>query len=600
MTGRGSRLHGMGWAPGLVGLGLLCALAHAPAEAEDKVIPDRTVVLTFDDGVRSHLEFVAPLLKELEFNATFFISRRWLTDTEHFLSWAEVAQLHEMGFEIGNHSWNHDDYGQPANAAGLAGELTLVDNALAEAGVPKPVSFAWSGNGFGPEGLAVLRGHGILFARRGKQPEIPYGLTEPGAAYDLERHDPLLMPSTFDAYPETTLDDLRAAVSRAADGKVAVLQFHGVPDEAHPWVSTERERFREYMLYLKRQGCRVLAMRDLAEFVDPLAPPQDAMARVRFTPGATHVELPQEVIANRADPVQWLAYMMNAHGYTLEEAAASFAYPPDVLQAKMAQIGFAPTTAADLEGKRAPTPPTPTAETLARVLPYPGGGRHPRIGFLDGAVDPRRGTKISVFPWWDETSYVVLDVPEAIYCEEGMLFLAHTHMPTMWDLAHTRIENADWKWDASREAWKYALRLPNGVWFGAEAKATPGGAAFELWLENGSDTPLRGLRTQVCAMLKGLEGCNAQDGDIVVRRDGVAAVRHEDGRHWVLTAFDQWYRTWNNPPVPCMHSDPKLPDAEPGERVSVTGVIRFYEGDDIDGEIARLAETIEPAEGAQP
>ena len=49
-----------------------------------------------------------------------------------------------------------------------------------------------------------------------------------------------------------------------------------------------------------------------------------------------------------------------------------------------------------------------------------------------------------------------------------------------------------------------------------------------------------------------------------------------------------------------MHSDPKLPDAEPGERVSVSGVIRFYEGDDIDGEIARLAETIEPAEGAQP
>src|SRR5439155_24917663 len=35
------------------------------------------------------------------------------------------------------------------------------------------------------------------------------------------------------------------------------------------------------------------------------------------------------------------------------------------------------------------------------VLPYPGG-RHPRIGFLDGAVNPQRDTKVSVFTPWDE------------------------------------------------------------------------------------------------------------------------------------------------------------------------------------------------------
>jgi len=29
------------------------------------------------------------------------------------------------------------------------------------------------------------------------------------------------------------------------------------------------------------------------------------------------------------------------------------------------------------------------------VLPYPGG-RHPRIGFLDGAIDPQRETKFTL------------------------------------------------------------------------------------------------------------------------------------------------------------------------------------------------------------
>ena len=45
----------------------------------------------------------------------------------------------------------------------------------------------------------------------------------------------------------------------------------------------------------------------------------------------------------------------------------------------------------------------------SRVLPYPGG-RHPRIGFLDGAINPQRETKVSVFTPWDPSSYVVVDV----------------------------------------------------------------------------------------------------------------------------------------------------------------------------------------------
>src|SRR5690349_25051461 len=61
------------------------------------------------------------------------------------------------------------------------------------------------------------------------------------------------------------------------------------------------------------------------------------------------------------------------------------------------------------------------------VLPYPGG-RHPRIQFLDGAVDPQRETKISVFTPWDPFSYVVADIPEAIWSNLGLTYLAHTHV----------------------------------------------------------------------------------------------------------------------------------------------------------------------------
>ena len=69
----------------LPGLGLT-------ATAAPQRIPDRTVVLTFDDAVKSHRTFVAPL-KELGFNATFFVTHRWMDDKTNFMTWAEIAKI---------------------------------------------------------------------------------------------------------------------------------------------------------------------------------------------------------------------------------------------------------------------------------------------------------------------------------------------------------------------------------------------------------------------------------------------------------------------------------------------------------------------------
>src|SRR5688572_14828450 len=49
---------------------------------------------------------------------------------------------------------------------------------------------------------------------------------------------PLLLPSTGDARPFWTLDNLKRATSQAKNGRVAILQFHGAPDLEHPWVHT--------------------------------------------------------------------------------------------------------------------------------------------------------------------------------------------------------------------------------------------------------------------------------------------------------------------------------------------------------------------------
>ena len=255
--------------------------ARLAAAPQRKSVPPKTVVLTFDDAVKTHLTVVAPLLKQLGFQATFFITRKWMDDQAYFLTWEEVARLHRMGFEIGNHSWTHADFGKAAAGEKLGAELELVEKELTKVGIPKPVSFAWCGNSFGPEALEQLRRRGYVVARRGMQPEVRYGAIQVGPALQVKHHHPLLIPTTGDAYPAWTFEHFKKVLLSAKPDEIVVLQFHGVPDEKHPWVNTPPAPFREYMTYLKQNGYHTLALRDLLQYYDSSHFPDDPLLKAR-------------------------------------------------------------------------------------------------------------------------------------------------------------------------------------------------------------------------------------------------------------------------------------------------------------------------------
>lgn len=261
-------------------VGFACAGLACTARAAAPV-PDKTVVLTFDDAVKTQYTFVAPLLEKLGFKATFYITHNWMEDKANFMSWEEVADLNRRGFEIGNHTWTHSGFQTPEKGPTLGAELQQVEEALAKVGVPKPVSFGWPGDNFGPEAIAQLQARGYKLARRGMQPEVDYGEIQVGPALDVKKNHPLLIPTTGDSYPGWTLEHFKKVVAQAKDGKIAVLQFHGVPDVAHPWVNTPPELLRSCMMYLKENGYRVIAMRDLAAYYDWAHLPDDPLLKER-------------------------------------------------------------------------------------------------------------------------------------------------------------------------------------------------------------------------------------------------------------------------------------------------------------------------------
>jgi hypothetical protein len=278
--------------------------------------------------------------------------------------------------------------------------------------------------------------------------------------------------------------------------------------------------------------------------------------------------------ASDADLRDWLENMVWHHNYTIDEIAQATDLAPPIVKAHLKRLNISLTNR-----------PTPKKTDTLTVMPYPGG-RHPRIGFLDGAIDPERGTKISVFLPWPDSGYVVVDLPEAIFSNLGLTYLAHTHIPTIWTEQNIKLPHIDWTRNPDGTL-EFQRTLPNKIAFGAKVWPRKDTVDMELWLKNGTDQKLTGLRTQICVMLKGAPDFNAQTNDNKMSDKPAVAVHSINKNRWIATAWSHAGRAWTNPPVPCLHSDPVFPDCPPGETKTVRGRLFFHDGPDINPEINR-------------
>jgi peptidoglycan/xylan/chitin deacetylase (PgdA/CDA1 family) len=66
----------------------------------------KTVAVTFDDGSETDLTCAAPVLRQLGFGATFYITAGWLGQNG-YLRQSQLRELSALGFEIGCHSMTH-------------------------------------------------------------------------------------------------------------------------------------------------------------------------------------------------------------------------------------------------------------------------------------------------------------------------------------------------------------------------------------------------------------------------------------------------------------------------------------------------------------
>ncbi|RFC52712.1 MAG: Peptidoglycan/xylan/chitin deacetylase, PgdA/CDA1 family [Verrucomicrobia bacterium] len=212
-------------------------------------IPDRLVVLTFDDAPASHATVVAPILKSLGFGGSIYVSNfdSFKTRKDWYLTYRQMNAMHADGLEIGNHTYGH--------GGGLENYLRMEDEVMANGG-PNMTTVCWPIYHVMWPIVPRLLQYRYLFGRGGH--ERPYRPTV---------DHPFDVPS-FSMTDGTSSENFVKAVQQACRGRVVVLTFHGVPDMEHPPVSLEPATFRAMMQYLKDNHYQCIAMRDLAKYIN--------------------------------------------------------------------------------------------------------------------------------------------------------------------------------------------------------------------------------------------------------------------------------------------------------------------------------------------
>jgi peptidoglycan/xylan/chitin deacetylase (PgdA/CDA1 family) len=74
-----------------------------------KAIPKRSVVITIDDGYSSVYDIAYPILKKYGFRATLFLYTDFAGVARSAVTWQQVKEMKDYGFEVGSHTVSHCD-----------------------------------------------------------------------------------------------------------------------------------------------------------------------------------------------------------------------------------------------------------------------------------------------------------------------------------------------------------------------------------------------------------------------------------------------------------------------------------------------------------
>ena len=121
---------------------------------ENKPLPENPILITFDDGYQDAYTEAYPILKKYDFTATVFLITDYVGNSNRYLTWEQVKEMHDGGITFGSHTLSHVSLSKISNEEA---EFQLLKSKEAiEWRLKKPVKYFAHPGGFYKQATSEL------------------------------------------------------------------------------------------------------------------------------------------------------------------------------------------------------------------------------------------------------------------------------------------------------------------------------------------------------------------------------------------------------------------------------------------------------------
>jgi len=126
-------------------------------------LPDKPILITFDDGYADNYVNAYPILKKYGFTATFFVITDFISHDPRFMTWQQIREMHDNGFTIGSHTVHHTPLTELTNeqvTTELIDSSQMIEQKIGE----KPRFFAYPTGAYNDEVRRLVHQAGYKLA----------------------------------------------------------------------------------------------------------------------------------------------------------------------------------------------------------------------------------------------------------------------------------------------------------------------------------------------------------------------------------------------------------------------------------------------------
>jgi peptidoglycan/xylan/chitin deacetylase (PgdA/CDA1 family) len=142
----------------------------------EKEIPEKSAVITIDDGYNCTYHEAWPILKEFGYPFAFYVYSNYISAGGRSITWDQLAELRDAGVHIGSHSVSHDNMNRPRRTRPenyemwLENEFTQIKNEIRDKLGIEATTFAYPYglNNEAVREMGLATGYEALFTVAGK------------------------------------------------------------------------------------------------------------------------------------------------------------------------------------------------------------------------------------------------------------------------------------------------------------------------------------------------------------------------------------------------------------------------------------------------